>query len=476
MSKQRVMFSPVTRLSGLLSVEVVLENRRIVEANASCTMFRGYEWIMRDHHVTDAVYLTERVCGICSLAHGAVASYLIDELYDNEIPPNGQLLRNIMLAADFLQNHIRHFYLFGLADFAVMPDRPPFHGQDLGDLRLSQADNEQVVSHCIDGIKAAQNSHQLLALFGGKAPHQHSFVHGGVSVAPTADKIASALSLATRIREFVKTRMVPDTDLIAKAYSDYYQIGRTPGRFLSFGLWKFGERNEKPLWPAGVLADGRLTHPDVRLVAEDVTNAWFSPESRSSKSGEAPDGELLPNPDKPGAYTWTKSVLYDGKHFEGGPLARMLMLGKYRGGTSAMDRIVARTVETECITELLVKWLTELTPGPPPIVQKDKPVKKAVAATNDAMRGPLLHSVRISIEEERVKRYDIITPTAWNFSPKDVHMARGPAESALVGTTISRPDLLFATLGRIVRSFDPCMACATHVLSVNDNLRIDRTI
>ena len=109
MSKQRIMFSPVTRLSGLLSVEVIVEHARVVEANASGTMFRGYEWIMRNRHATDAVYLTQRICGICSLAHGALASYLLDELYANELSENAQYLRNVMYGADFLQNHLRHF-------------------------------------------------------------------------------------------------------------------------------------------------------------------------------------------------------------------------------------------------------------------------------------------------------------------------------------------------------------------------------
>lgn len=471
MSKH-VMFSPVTRLSGLLSVEVIVEGRRIVEANASSTMFRAYEWIMRDRHITDGVYLTQRVCGICSLAHGAAASYLLDDLYDNVVPEDGQYLRNIMLASDFLQNHIRHFYLFSLPDFVVMPNRPPYHGQDVTDMRLSQADNERLVSHSHEGIKAAQEAHQLLTLFGGKAPHQHTFVHGGVSVAPTVDKITSALSLAAGILEFVKARLIPDTELIARAYADYYQIGKTPGRFLSFGVWRFGAKNERPLWPAGVIVAGQLRRPDTRLISEDVTSSWF----RRDGNSEDATGELTPDPAKPGAYTWVKSVQYGGAHYEGGPLARMLMLGKYRGGSSTMDRIVARSVETQQIAELVVQWLKQVTPGPPPISQKEKPVKESVTATNEAMRGPLLHSAQILLEEERVKRYDIITPTAWNFSPKDAQGARGPAEGALVGTSIPEPNALFTVLGRIVRSFDPCMACATHVLSLDDGLKLERTI
>ena len=81
MGSERIVFSPVTRLSGLLSVQVVVDSQEVVEANASSTMFRGFEWIdARAVHITDAVYLTQRVCGICP-GHGAVASYLVDDIW-----------------------------------------------------------------------------------------------------------------------------------------------------------------------------------------------------------------------------------------------------------------------------------------------------------------------------------------------------------------------------------------------------------
>ena len=459
MSRQRIMFSPVTRLSGLLSIDVTIENGRVVEAKASSTMFRGYEWIMRDRHITDAVYMTQRVCGICSLAHGAIASYLLDELYDNDLTENGQYLRNIMYAADFLQNHIRHFYLFSLPDFVKMPDRPPFHGQNLNDVRLNPEDNQRLTSHYFEAVKAAQESHQILALFGGKAPHQHSFVHGGVAVAPTADKVNQALALIRSISEFVKSRMVPDTELIARVYGDYFRIGVTPARLLSAGLFKFGTKNEKVYWSGGVLADGRLTPIRLEMIDEDITSSWF----------EAMDeADLKPDPFKPGAYTWVKSVRYARQHFQVGPLARMIINGRYNGGTSTMDRICARTLETLLITEMVQEWLNKLKPGPPPINQKKTPVKNEVTAMSDAMRGTLIHSARL--EGEQVTEYNIITPTVWNFSPKDRHGNRGPVETALVGTEIPGQDMLFTVLGRTVRSFDPCLSCATHVLDYNGNV------
>lgn len=467
MSKQRIMFSPVTRLSGLLSVEVIVDRGRVTEANASSTMFRGYEWIMRDRHVTDAVYMTQRICGICSLAHGAVASYLLDELYDHDVPEQGQYLRNIMFGADFLQNHLRHFYLFSLPDFVRMPDRPPFHRQNLVDARLNHHDNARLVGNYFEAVKAAQKSHELMTIFGGKAPHQHSFVHGGVAVAPTVDKINRALALLRDISEFVKRYMIPDTELIARVYSDYYRIGITPRRLLSFGLFKFGAKNERLLWRSGVLADNRLTIPRVDLIEEDIARAWF----RELNDVEIADN-IEPDPYKQGAYTWVKSVRYAGRHFEMGPLARMIFTGRYHGGTSTMDRIYARSLETLLITELIQEWLTKLVPGEPPINQKETPVKSEVIATTDAMRGALLHSARIA--NEQVVEYNIITPTAWNFSPKDTHGNRGPVESALVGTEIPNPDLLFTILGRTVRSFDPCLNCGTHVLDAKGNLEASK--
>ncbi len=462
MGKQRIMFSPVTRLSGLLSVDVTVENGRVTEANAGGTMFRGFEWIMRDRHVTDAVYMTQRICGICSMAHGAAASYLLDELYDNELAENAQYLRNIMFAADFLQNHIRHFYFFSLPDFVKMPEHPPFHGQNLIDARLNPEDNRRLAGHYFEAVKAAQESHQILALFGGKAPHQHSFVHGGVAAAPTADKVEQALALIGNISEFVKGRMVPDTEMIARVYSDYFRIGITPRQFLSFGLFRFGAKNEKFLWRSGVLVDSQLYPPRLELISEDITSSWFD------KTGAV---EIKPDPLKLGAYTWVKSVRYAGRYFQVGPLARMIINGFYKGGTATMDRIYARTMETLLLTELAREWLKNLKPGPPPIYQKSTPVKKEVTAVTDAMRGALLHAALI--EDEKVVRYNIITPTVWNFSPKDGHGGRGPLESALVGTGIPNQDMLFTILGRTIRSFDPCISCATHLLDRKGSVKAE---
>lgn len=463
MSSKSIIFSPVTRLSGLLSVKAFVDKNIIVDANVSSTMFRGFEFIMKNRKATDAVYLTQRVCGICSLAHGAVSSYLLDDIYDNNLDENAQYLRNIMLGADFLQNHIRHFYLFSLPDFIKMPDVPPFQGQNLTDVRFSKRENDLLIKHYFDSIKAAQESHQIVSLFGGKAPHQHSFVHGGVSVAVTADKVNQALSLIQSIDKFIREKMIPDTKLMAHRYKDYFSIGVTPRRLLSFGLFKFGSKNEITLWPPGVIENNTVTNPNLNLIKEDVTRSWYR---EVVENGQI---ESIPAPFKPEGYTWIKSVKYKDKYFQGGPLVRMNLLGHYKGGTSTMDRIYARSLETLYISELVEEWLSKLTPGAAPIKQNRQPIKQEAVAVTDAMRGALLHSVKL--EDETIKKYNIITPTVWNFSPKDAEGRHGPVEDALVGTKIRRSDMLFTVMGRIIRSFDPCLSCATHVLDVDGNVK-----
>lgn len=459
MSRRTIMFSPVTRLSGHLSLEITLEKNQVKKANVSSTMFRGYEKIMENRHATDAVYLTQRICGICSLAHGATASYLLDDLYANEISENAQYLRNVMYGADFLQNHLRHFYLFSLPDYVTMPDRPPFHRQNLQDARLNPQDNQRLASHYFEGAKAAQEAHEILALFGGKAPHQHSFLHGGVAVGPNADNVQRALSLLEKIQHFIHRCLLPDAQLLAKVYKDYFQIGLTSGNFFSAGLFKFGPQNETLLWPAGTLIKGKKgPAPDWRKIQEDVSHSWFCPSN----------GEFIPDPYKEKGYTWIKGVQYQGQALEGGPLARMLLLGKYQGGTSTMDRLLTRVLETSLIADLMEKWLRKLKPSDPPIQQKKKIVKPEALAVTDAMRGVLLH--RAWVEQEQITKYQVVTPTMWNFSPKNKHGHLGPAEEALTGTQIPEPELLFTILGRIVRSFDPCLSCATHVLDMKGKL------
>lgn len=438
---------PVTRVSGPLSVQASLSQGCIQQVKVSGTMLRGFEWIMKDRELRDAVYMTQRICGICSLAHGAAASYVLDDLFDLEIPHEAQLIRNIMFGADLLQNHLRHYYVFCLPDYVKMPDYAPFLGQDCSDLRLPFSYNQLLQKHYFEGIKISQLCHQILALFGGKAPHQHSFIFGGVSIAPQADMINSAISMIKNIKKFIKETLLMDQVIIERYYSDYFNQGITPGRFLSFGMFRFGTKSEKLVWPSGVL-NKRLEMPDPKKITEDISHAWYDEEN--------------PSPYKPTGYTYVKAVHYDGGFYEVGSLARMTLLGFYQGGTGVLDRLRARICECEQVADLMEKWLLLLQPlEEAPIVHPKEIVKSESLIVTDVMRGPLLHHA--ILREDQIRQYNLITPTQWNFSPQDRQGRPGPVAQAIGGSITKSEREAYILMGRIIRSFDPCMACATHL-------------
>ena len=150
-----------------------------------------------------------------------------------------------MLGADFLQNHIRHFYLFSLPDFVQMPDQPPFQGQN-SPMPAQPQGEPKAGKPLFRSYQGGPGEPPAAGSFGGKAPTSMA-LSTAVSVAITADKVNQALALLDKIQQFVVHRMLPDTELIAQAYHDYFTIGCTHRRLLSFGLFRFGAKNERTL-------------------------------------------------------------------------------------------------------------------------------------------------------------------------------------------------------------------------------------
>jgi hydrogenase large subunit len=166
-----------------------------------------------------------------------------------------------------------------------------------------------------------------------------------------------------------------------------------------------------------------------------------------------------PDMDKPSAYSWVKAPRYDDLPFEVGPLARLWISGEYRNGISTMDRIMARTLEVRKIIEVIAILLDQIIPNHS--VQEQWQLQESAqgAGLVDTTRGALGHWLKI--KDKQLSFYQIITPSAWDFSASTA-FCKGTAEQALIGTTIANADDPIE-LGRILRSFDPCMSCATHV-------------
>ncbi len=452
----KITLNPVTRISGLLSIEVLLEKNRIVE-EAFCRgeQFRGFELMLKGRDIFDAVYLSERVCGICSMAHGFTAANLIRQIYQIKLSREARILEQLMLGAEFLQNHIRHFYLLALPDYMdcqFFTSNPPSQEPS----RFSISEQQQLLEHYYAAIDYSAKCHEMQAIFGGKAPHQHGLTAAGITVIPTADHRLQFIALLESVQEFIQEEMLPDAYRLAAIYPDYFEIGTRPARFISFGLF---DPSYGGSFLSGVYDNSSILTLKNNQIDENITYAWF----------KELDSIQQPDPEKPGAYSWVKAPRYKSLAFEGGPLARKIISAGLQKTTDkapltgTMARLVARAEEASLIASWMNKWIHSLPEHGEYIKEFNKPVFQHATQMNDAPRGPLLHSM--SVQDNQIASYNIITPSTWNFSPKDEYGQSGPVEEALVGTTINDPGNP-VEIGRIIRSFDPCLSCGTHHISI----------
>ena len=121
---------PVTRLEGHLKIEVTVDRvngvQRVVEARATGTLFRGFEALLVNRHPWDAQHFTQRICGVCPVSHGMAAVSALDAASHVTAPPNARIMRNLVLAANYLQSHILHFYHLAVQDYIDGPAMPPW--------------------------------------------------------------------------------------------------------------------------------------------------------------------------------------------------------------------------------------------------------------------------------------------------------------------------------------------------------------
>lgn len=228
---------------------------------------------------------------------------------------------------------------------------------------------------------------------------------------------------------------------------------------MSFGLFNDYEDSEISYVKPGVMIEGKMHKLEPNNITESIRYSWYV----GDKSIENPSLEDIEKVDlkKPEAYSFIKAARYKGFPMEGGPLARLMLKGEYTKGDSCMDRNVARVLETQKIVRIMENITRRIELKKSNQRVYNVPNSAFGVGLTDTIRGTLGHWVQI--ENKVIKHYDIITPTGWNLSPIDERGVHGPAEKALIGTklgsTKSAPEL-----GRIIRSFDPCISCATHVV------------
>ncbi len=470
MAIQKITIDPVTRIEGHLKMTVEVEDGVIKDAYSSGTLWRGIEVILKGRDPRDAGVITQRICGVCPMAHGTASILAIDDAFKVKVPDNGRIIRNLLLGANHLQSHILHFYHLAALDFVQGPDVAPFVPRYKGDYRLPKKLNDQYVAHYLQALEMRKKCHEMLAVFGGKMPAQVTLVVGGVTVKPSVDKIASFLWRLREIRDFVENVYLPDVLGVAEVYSDYAKIGVGYGNLLAYGGFPLDGAGKENLFKAGRYSKGKVSPMDPAKITEDVKYSWY----KDSTSGKAPfEGMTEPEAEKAGAYSWLKAPRYDNVPYEVGPLARMWVNGDYRQGISVIDRHAARALEAKKLAQVMENWLMQLKPGELACAETKVPDSGEGMGLTEGARGALGHWIKV--KGKKIENYQAVVPTTWNCSPRDDKGVRGPVEEALVGTSIVDADNPLEIV-RIIRSFDPCLACAIHLIKPSGEMKKFRVV
>lgn len=504
---RQVSIDPITRIEGHLKIDLDIEKGAITAARSSGTLFRGLEEMLSGRDPRDAQRITQRVCGVCPAAHAIASVLALDDAFGirEKIPRNGWLTRNLILGGNFIHSDVLHFYhlsaldymnpgdlaglesrdpdLRDLETYLKTSDGAPFVPEYAGDYRLGTGVTEDLAGDYLEALEIRKKAHQLVAIFGGKMPHNMGTVAGGTTKKPDLDSMTKFRSRLEEIKEFVDHRYLPGAIELARAYDDYFEIGEGVPGFIEYGGFYTEDYAEthgdtKKGLEGGVLinkSNPSVEEVNLEEITEEVTHSWYTEDGR----GHPGKARSLPDANKEGAYSWVKAPRYRGQPFEVGPAARMMI--NYKKGNelverelgmameeagvglgrlpSVMGRHLARAVECKCIVRMMEGWIERLEPKAPACVGYEIPERGRGVGLTSAPRGMLGHW--IEIEDKRIKNYQLVVPTTWNASPRDGSGVPGPIEQALIGTSIDDPDNPLEA-ARIVRSFDPCMACAVH--------------
>ena len=481
----RLVVGPFNRVEGDLEVKLEISGNQVKEARVNSPLYRGFERILRDKAPLDALIYTPRICGICSVSQSMAAAEALAQAQGLRLPPNGRIANNIVHAAENIADHLSHFYLFFMPDFArEVYAAYPWYAD------AAERFKAMTGTAAADVLPARAEFLHLMGILAGKWPHTLSIRPGGSTRAVTANEIARMQAIVSGFRRFLQRFLFGDTlerisavasgeELAAWAAerpsssSDFRhflhlsaaleldKLGRATDRFMSFGAYRAEEGH---LFARGVYEDGAIRPLVTAQITEDVSNAWYV------QDGQPMDpfsGRTEPDADAPDAYSWCKAPRLGGKVMEVGAIARQVVDGNplirdlvSQGGGNVHSRVVARVTEIAHLVLAIEKWLREIEPGKPFCVQGKIDGSAAVAGLTEAARGSLGHWMLV--ENGRIANYQIIAPTTWNFSPRDMDGKPGALELALEGAPVRKGEKEPVAVQHIVRSFDPCLVCTVH--------------
>ncbi len=380
--------------------------------------------------------------------------------------------------------------------------------------KLPPEANLMAVAHYLEALKWQKEIVKIHTIFGGKNPHPNYLVGGmPCSIDPDGDNAINIerLNMIKRLideaAQVVELMYIPDLLAIASFYPEWASIGGGIGNYLAYGdIPQAGVYTpEKFRIPRGVILNRNLAEvlpidpKDTTQIQELVPHSWYQypdgvkglhPSEGITKphyDGPPPPYEYL---DEKKTYSWLKTPRWKGHALEVGPLARMLVgyasgrpeykevvegaLGALKVPATALFSTLGRTAARGLETQLCARWLKDefanlianVKAGDRSTANNSKwdpkswPTECKGFGFTEAPRGALGHWIHI--KNQKIENYQCVVPSTWNASPRDEAGVRGAYESALLGTPMAKADQPLEIL-RTVHSFDPCLACASHV-------------
>jgi len=353
-------------------------------------------------------------------------------------------------------------------------------------------------AHYLEALHLQVRAARAMAVIGGKNPHPQFLLVGGVSCYQALEPAAikEFLALEKETIEFINKVYIPDLLTVASFYKDVATYGGT-SNFITFGEYFTDDSKlDSGFFKPGViynrdLANVQAFNPD--KITEHVRHSWFEGEDAPHpyEGKTEPKFTDLHGDDR---YSWSKSPRYEDQPCETGPLAQVLVayglkhpkvapvvdkvLSTLGVGPEALfstlGRTAARGIETAVVAGEMEGWVNALQEQiakekSPKLVEKwEMPNSAQGVGFVTAPRGGLSHW--INIENRKIGNFQLVVPTTWNMGPRDAKNIMGPIEEALTGSPVADPKRPVEIL-RIVHSFDPCIACAIHVIDPASNER-----
>ena len=481
----RIVVGPFNRVEGDLELSLEIEDGRVASARVTTPLYRGFEQILVGRPVGDALVIAPRICGICSVSQSVAAAAAIAAFAGATPAPNGALATSIAHAAENLADHLSHFYLFFMPDFARAEyGREPWYGEVAGRFLAIRGQASGAF------LPVRSRLMEVMGLVAGKWPHSLAFRAGGTTRALDLGAKTRLRAILADVRDFAEQVVFGARLETVAGWSsvealeahageghgdlahflrlaaalDLGRLGPGPGMVMSFGA-HVGADGTGRLFASGryETESGRVLPLEVGRITEDPSRAWLAGEA-----GSPARAETHPDIDRADAYSWARAPRHDGRPVEVGAVARQLVAGHpliralvaRDGGTSVASRVVARLLEVALVLPAMETWVGRLAPGEPFCTSGSEPSDGSSIGLVEAARGSLGHWM--TVRGGRITRYQIVAPTTWNFSPRDGADVPGPLERALEGAATGEHGGEAAAVQHVVRSFDPCMVCTAH--------------